>query len=90
MTDDLIARLNGLHFAGKMHGFSLWPSQGGYQANLAVGSNSWRIRNGATPGEAIAELLSDTPGLEVSDAEMVSAREVFEPELPDPEDSVFG
>jgi hypothetical protein len=31
----------------------------------------------------------NTPGLEVSDAEMVSAREVFEPELPE-EDNIFG
>ncbi|WP_439392591.1 hypothetical protein ACRQ5Q_24525 [Bradyrhizobium sp. PMVTL-01] len=89
MSDDLIKRLDELHAAGKMHGFSLWPSAGGYQANLAVSHNGWRIRNGATPGEAIAELLSDTPELEVRDAEMVAAREVFEPEPPE-DDNIFG
>lgn len=88
MTDSLIKRLDALHAAGKMHGFSLWPSAGGYQANLAMSPNSWRIRDGATPAEAIAEVLGDAPELEVSGAEMVSAREVFEPEMPD--DNIFG
>lgn len=88
---DILAKLDELHAAGEMHGFSLWPAgRDGYQANLAVGvANSWRIRFGKTPTDAVSQLFDGSPGLEVGDDEMTVARDVFEPELPELEDSVF-
>lgn len=89
MTDSLIKRLDALHAAGKMHGFSLWPSQGGYQASLAVTHNSFRIRVADTPGEAIAEVLDGRGPLEERSEPVRAARDVFEPEPP-AEESIFG
>lgn len=88
---DILAKLDELHAAGKMHGFSIWPSRGEYQANIAVSAaNSFRIRHGATPTEAVAALFDGDPALELlPEPAMVQARDVFEPELPEPEDSIF-
>lgn len=92
MTDDLIKRLDALHAAGKMHGFSVWPSQGGYQASLGMATNSFRIRHAATPGAAIAELLQGDGPLELlpdNQPDLFAPPDVDEPELPPLDESVF-
>lgn len=90
--DWLLKRLNELHAAGNMHGFSIWPSQRGFQASIAMSApNSFRIRHGDTPSDAVNALFDMTdPDDEIlPEQPLLAAREVFEPELPEPEDSVF-
>lgn len=88
---DILAKLDELHAAGDMHGFSLWPSRGGWQASVAITApNSFRIRHGTTPSAAAAALFDDDPVDEIlPEAPLVAARDVFEPDLPAPDDSVF-
>lgn len=55
----MIEKLDQLARDGRMHGFTIWPSHGGYQANLQSGVNAgWRVRRAETPGEAIALVLA--------------------------------
>ncbi|WP_035693653.1 hypothetical protein [Bradyrhizobium liaoningense] len=79
---DIITKLDELHRTGKMHGFSIWPTSGGYQASLAVQANSFRIRVGETPSDAVAQVLEDGP-LELSDerVELLAPPAVDEPPL---------
>jgi hypothetical protein len=86
---EMIAKLDALHAAGKFHGFSIWPTQGGYQVSLATtAKNNWRIRRGETPSEGIAMVLGmdwidKDPGVFGDDAEMLAPPLVDEPPLPD-------
>jgi hypothetical protein len=88
---DILAKLDELHRAGKMHGFSIWPTRGGYQASLAVAANSFRIRVGETPSDAVAQVLEDGP-LELlpeREPEILTPRLVDEPDLPEIEEGIF-
>lgn len=81
MTDDLTRRLDELDAEGIMHGFSIWPCTGGYQANLFVTRTAFRVRHGTTPSEAIDQLLNDkSPALELShEPEILGPPAVDEP-----------
>ncbi|MDI1263901.1 MAG: hypothetical protein PS018_11650 [bacterium] len=86
---DILAKLDELAAAGDLKGFTIWPTRGGYQANLSLQQNSWRVRIEATPGAAVVALFDGGP-LELTDGQgdMLAERE-FEPELPAPDESVF-
>lgn len=88
---DILQKLDELHAAGEMHGFSIWPTSDGYQASLAVSTNSFRIRVGETPGDAVEQLMSGDGPLELphSEPEMLVARDVFEPPLEEIEAGIF-
>lgn len=87
---NILEKLDELHAAGKMQGFTIWPTRGGYQANLTETSNAWRIRIAETPSAAVAALFEGGP-LELTDeqAEMVTAREIFEPPLEEIDAGIF-
>lgn len=87
---DILAKLDELDRAGKMHGFSIWPTRGGYQASLAVQPNSFRIRVAETPSAAVEEvLLGDGPLELLPEPEILTPRMVDEPELPPIETGIF-
>lgn len=55
---ELIEKLDQLAADGTLHGFTLWKSKHGYQANMQTGANAgWRVRSAPTPSEAIALVL---------------------------------
>lgn len=55
---EIIAKIDALHESGKFFGLTIWPTRGGYQANVATTSRSnWRVRTAGTPSEALALVL---------------------------------
>lgn len=53
ISTDILQSLDRASFSA----LNVCRSDGGWQASMQVGINSFRVRHGATPSEAIAELV---------------------------------
>lgn len=83
-----IEKIDALAKAGKFYGFSIWPSHGGYQVNLATSApNNWRVRTTDTPSEGIDLVCAmdymDENVFATKEPEMLAPPAVDEPPLPD-------
>ena len=75
-------KLDELHRGGKFYGFSIWPTNDGYQVNLATSApNNWRVRRGETPEEGIALVL----GMDFMDDDGLLPRMTAPPAVDEPE-----
>lgn len=85
-----IEKIDALAKAGKFYGFTIWPSEGGFQVNLATSApNNWRIRRTDTPSEGISlvcamDYMDDgVTAPKAQEPEILAPPDVDEPPLPD-------
>lgn len=87
-----IEKIDALAREGKFYGFTIWPTNGGFQINLAANApNNWRIRRAEVPSEGI-DLVCAMDYMDVdvfktksqrdAEAEMLAPRDFDEAALP--------